>query len=258
MRMAREMSLWLATGPIGDGRFLDRRRPRPCRLACIIVATAGLALVSPECGWSQGLICPVPDEPEVLANVEMPSSTIRSERTVAALTKDSVVQSERHQRVGVYIAALNVGLSVRFGLRQTSRELCLWVTGAVANITLQTRDIFIGNEFLRGSCEYRAILDHELRHARTDDAVIRAHLPRIQETLRQAIIQAGVIGPVPQDEQIAARRSLETAVANGLRAAVARLNEDRKARQAKVDTPEEYQRVAEICPSGLRIDRLSD
>ncbi len=229
------------------------------RIACPIVSVAALALVVlPRCAWSQGLVCPTLAEPEVVANVEMPSSTISSERTVAALTKDSAGLNERHQRLGVYIAPLNVALSVRYGIRQTSREVCIWVTGAFANVTLLTRNIFVGKEYLRGSCEYRAILDHELRHAQTDDAVIRAHLPRIQETLRQAIIQAGVVGPVQQDEQSDARRNLDTAVANGFRAAISRLNEDRKIRQAKVDTPEEYQRVAEMCPSGLRLDRLNE
>ncbi|HJS31069.1 MAG TPA: hypothetical protein VJ924_03680, partial [Alphaproteobacteria bacterium] len=159
--------------------------------------------------------------------------------------------------LGLYVTRVQPELNVRVVTRTLPRGVCMWLQSIDVTITLTERTIHVAREYLRGSCEYQAILQHELKHAQADDAILKIHVPRIEQALRNAATERGVIGPFAPQGEAEAQGQLRTGVEKAFRDSVTQMMRDRVARQSLVDTPQEYRAVAASCPSGLKLDRLS-
>lgn len=108
--------------------------------------------------------------------------------------------------------------------------------------------VYVANEFPPGSCAYRAIYAHEIRHVDT----YLAHLEAIEDDLttslrRRFATGAPWRGPSGQTRTIL-QRELEERWVPYMKREIARV----EAAQALIDTPEEYAKVAASCDGEIR------
>jgi hypothetical protein len=102
--------------------------------------------------------------------------------------------------------------------------------------------VYIGSELAPGSCAYREVLAHEMRHLNT----YLDHLRKVEATVRAALASrfagkplygpAGQAGPQLQ-------RELDGRWAEFIRNELAKV----EPLQAAIDTPQEYGRLSEVC-----------
>ncbi|WP_338764813.1 hypothetical protein [Massilia sp. METH4] len=102
--------------------------------------------------------------------------------------------------------------------------------------------IYVGNEFPVGSCGYKEILAHEMRHMQA----YMDHLPKVEKTVAAALAKR--FGGKPfYAPSGTARTALSFEIDSGwlpyIKAEMAKV----EAVQAKIDSPAEYARLSKVC-----------
>ncbi len=102
--------------------------------------------------------------------------------------------------------------------------------------------IYIGREFESGSCAYKEIMAHELRHMNT----YLEHLPRVEAVVRVALARRFEAKPLYAPRG-SARNALASEINTGwlpfIKAEMARV----EVLQAAIDSPAEYARLGKAC-----------
>ena len=123
-----------------------------------------------------------------------------------------------------------------------SRKVCVRPEIDV-ELSLLPLTVFVGREFRDDDCRRAAIVEHELKHV----AVYRAYLDEVAGEVREEVARAygnTVMQFASRDE---AQREIEQALVGYLNPLLERTSREVKRRQATVDTPDEYARVAAAC-----------
>lgn len=107
--------------------------------------------------------------------------------------------------------------------------------------------VYVAREFPEGSCAYKEIHDHEMRHVEA----YRQHIASLKKELSAALnarFATGAVwrGPVGQTAA-RLRQELDARWAPYVQRAIKRVDEA----QAKIDTAEEYERVANACDGAV-------
>lgn len=107
--------------------------------------------------------------------------------------------------------------------------------------------VYVAREFPEGSCAFKEILEHEMRHVEA----YRTHIANIEKALTESLnarFATGAIwrGPVGQTAA-RLRQELDARWAPYVQRQIKRVDEA----QAKIDTAEEYQRVANACDGAV-------
>lgn len=102
--------------------------------------------------------------------------------------------------------------------------------------------IYVGNEFPVGSCGYKEILAHEMRHMQA----YMDHLPKVEKTVAAALAKRFGGKPFFAPSGTA-RTALSFEIDSGwlpyIKAEMAKV----EAVQAKIDSPAEYARLSKVC-----------
>jgi hypothetical protein len=102
--------------------------------------------------------------------------------------------------------------------------------------------VYVGREFVPGSCAYREILAHEMRHLNA----YRDHLPKVETTVRAALARRFQGNPLyaPGGQARALlQREIDSNWMGYVKAELGKV----EAVQAGIDTPQEYARLGKIC-----------
>lgn len=107
--------------------------------------------------------------------------------------------------------------------------------------------IYVGNEFVPGSCAYKVILEHEQRHLKA----YMDNLARVEKVVRDALNRRFEGKPL-----YAPSGTAQSALQHEINSVWMRFISDEfdkgKAEQAKIDTPQEYARLADSCNGEIR------
>ena len=110
------------------------------------------------------------------------------------------------------------------------------------NLTYLPIIVYVGREFAPGTCAYKEILAHEMRHLNT----YMDFLPRAEKVVRAALEKrfAGkpLYAPVGQARNLL-QREIDTGWMNYIKNEMAKV----EALQAAIDTPQEYARLGKVC-----------
>ena len=102
--------------------------------------------------------------------------------------------------------------------------------------------VYVSREFPPGSCSYREVLAHEMRHLTT----YQNHLPRTEATVRARLAGrfAGkpLYAPIGQARSLL-QREIDRSWMPYIKGEMARV----EALQAAIDTPQEYARLGKVC-----------
>jgi hypothetical protein len=117
------------------------------------------------------------------------------------------------------------------------------------NLTLRYEPvIYISRNKAPGSCAYKAALEHEYKHLEADYAVLRTYIPRIRSAAQVALNRLGGMRQMRLSELERGQDAMTAEISRMIDDMVAGIQRDRDRRQALIDTPQEYQRVAALCP----------
>lgn len=108
--------------------------------------------------------------------------------------------------------------------------------------------VFVASEFPEGSCAYKEIYEHELRHVKAYQEHMVGIEKGLQETLNRRFATGGPWrGPVGQ-RRAQLQQELDERWARYVEREIARVD----VAQALIDTPEEYARVANSCNGEIK------
>lgn len=107
--------------------------------------------------------------------------------------------------------------------------------------------IYVAREFPVGSCAYKEILNHELRHMNA----YMQHLPKVEKTVRVALAKRFQDKPLyaPSGTAMSAlTHEVDHGWMDYIKAEMRKVD----AEQARIDAPEEYARLSEACGGEIR------
>ena len=108
--------------------------------------------------------------------------------------------------------------------------------------------VHIASNFKRGTCEYRAVLEHEQKHIRTMLRFMREYAPKFKKQAKRIRNSTRYqIGPIPEYKIEDAQQELYNLYDQQLTNYMVSIYPVLRSRQQAVDTPEEYARVHAKC-----------
>lgn len=108
--------------------------------------------------------------------------------------------------------------------------------------------IYITREHLPGTCQHKVIHEHELKHLMTDRQLINEYSRKIGEAIERDLYQYGYIwGPMPAQDKDMTLMEMQDSLKNVVDPFLEELKKERHARQAAIDTIEEYERIRKAC-----------
>ena len=116
----------------------------------------------------------------------------------------------------------------------------------IIKITVLKIDVYVLGKYPRGSCQYKAILDHEHEHVATYQSGLGELEREFNNKLWSVIrnLNAGV-GPTPKTSSNAAFRIMEKEIA----AIQLPIEQKMKSRDREIDTPLSYKVLTQQCTS---------
>ncbi len=151
---------------------------------------------------------------------------------------------------GLTNGRIGMEASYQFGVETypALNQACLYVAKIDVNITLDPK-IFIAREFKPRTCQYNAVLGHEMKHFRTDRDLVNRYSNYIVQSLDATFKKIGYVqGPFPGENLAAQQKRLGDYVVAVVSQLSDRMEKERGILQGRVDTLEEYTRVAKMCP----------
>lgn len=125
-------------------------------------------------------------------------------------------------------------------------RVCLWYTEVNVEIKLSPV-IYVSNDHRPGTVCHDEILAHERRHVQVDREVMNKFAADIGRDIQLAVEKTGTWGPFPASQRDALGKQMMERISTVIRAHEAAMQTTMAARQAVVDSPQEYKRLSTIC-----------
>jgi hypothetical protein len=206
------------------------------------------------------LTCTVPEAPRVIitprtADIKYDFSKSEAELTAMAREKGTTPNAARHD-VNTHVGGLrhdrpqtNTNVTVK-GMTETWNDkptrVCLWYGTVELVIDLRPVIYLAREKNVPGACR-EEILEHERRHVQVDREVMNKFARDVGAAIQREVDMAGAQGPYPAVNTEAVRSRMADRIHKLVDAHTAAMTRTMDARQALVDSPEEYKRISDIC-----------
>lgn len=107
--------------------------------------------------------------------------------------------------------------------------------------------IHVASNFEEGSCEYSEVLFHEQKHIEALRLFHRKHTKNLRAKLREVSKAIPAVKPVPQEQVKRIQKKLLQYVQVEMNGYFQEILKELQQTQQKIDSPEEYERVAKKC-----------
>jgi hypothetical protein len=205
--------------------------------ASIFLATAAAAALAG---------CPAPEAPAIDVTNDVLGVEImrRTPRDMEALYSAAVTFARRVHPVGLTSSDTNVDTIYTFvAVPAAKGQVCLWPKRIQVRLETSSQ-ISVMRELGRNSCEWNAVLEHEMRHVEAERSNAWRYAWVIRDKLRDS---AMAYGPFDRADLPQAKARLTASLDNLLAGQTEQMYVARDRAQAAVDTEEEYARVASRC-----------
>ncbi|MBB4264730.1 hypothetical protein [Roseospira visakhapatnamensis] len=173
-----------------------------------------------------------------------PAATIDAMFT--RMRKDASI-ARRGSAVGLTVTQSEFRFSTQIQYyKRSDGRFCVYLRSVDAHLNLRDTVIYVAREYPRGSCNFDVIYEHEKQHMRIHYRVLKAYAPRVKRTL-QALIQH--LNPRVVRTLDEARNEHAEVINNGVADLIESMESDRMRFNAALDTPENYARERDKCPS---------
>lgn len=148
--------------------------------------------------------------------------------------------------LGLAGGPIEITTRAQYNIRTRNGKSCVHLDG-IEVLFWAKPVIVIASNFKEGSCEYREVFAHEQRHVRTTRKFLRQFAPKLRKEVREIIKTTRTHAVVSQSKVDKAQESIQRPIETRLAAFQNKIFPILRSRQAEIDTPEEYARVAAQC-----------
>lgn len=114
--------------------------------------------------------------------------------------------------------------------------------------------IYVASEYKQGTCQHRAIVEHERQHVDIDVKIAKKHAVELKSMLGAHLRSAGhSFGPFPLETLPQVQERIQGQIHAMIEATNKSMTRDRMAQQQALDSLDEYERVAAQCREGLTL-----
>ena len=154
---------------------------------------------------------------------------------------------KNHKVRGFTFYRLSSRLEIAFSGKIFKNNMhCLYVKAAELKVGFKKMQVFIDRKYSKGSCAYKAILDHENTHVSINEAVLTRFMPTLQPVFNKAVEQMPIRRSFNSKATTVKMRDELLVTVNQM---VDRLAAELKREHAKIDTIESYRQVRNKCRS---------
>lgn len=108
--------------------------------------------------------------------------------------------------------------------------------------------IYIASEFLPGTCMHNAIKQHEMKHISVDREIVNKYASAVGRAIQAEIKRQNIYGPVPDSNKVALQAQMKQRMESIMFKYSNAMDAERRSRQQKIDSLQEYERVNHLCP----------
>ncbi len=90
--------------------------------------------------------------------------------------------------LGLHVHGTKVEYKAKYEAEQEKEGYCFWITTIDVLLRYDAPDIYVAKEYRRNSCNYRAVLEHEKRHEKIAQQVMKRYIPRFQSVFTSLLI----------------------------------------------------------------------
>jgi hypothetical protein len=142
---------------------------------------------------------------------------------------------------------ISIGLEAQILIDPASGQECI-APHVEVSLSYVPIVIYVGSEFQPGTCTYREVLAHEMRHLNA----YLDHLPRVESLVRAALkirfSEKLIYAPAGQ-----AKALLEQELDRGWMPYIKKQMSDVERLQAAIDSPQEYVRLSKVCEGEVQL-----
>ena len=214
-----------------------------CMSCGIGTLALGLVLAVP----ARAEVSCAPSSAEVAMDVDIPEPAVDNSLPQPTLQNLAGKRYHGGRTLGLYRMTLTIDWTARLMRSEADGKVCLSIDHVTLHVAMPSRRIYIVRERRPGTCPYESVLAHERKHQAVDDDVLGQGLPRLRASIERTIAALPATRPRPTTEAAEVEQRLTAPVAEAVQRGWAELSAARAARQAEIDTPQEYRRVRAAC-----------
>jgi hypothetical protein len=223
----------------------------PFTLLCILLPSAATLAQSPSARW------------QAVCEAELPATTIevktepapiryRRDRSVADLMQLQRLPQSNAFTLGLTEMKLGTRIHYRSPTLTHPREKAVCTRpNIVVTLSLDPHVVSVAGEFEEGSCAYRHILAHEMRHVQVNQLTLESTAERLREGLKESFGNKVYYGSAAELQARLTRH-----IRDQWMPWVDAQMKHTLQRHREIDTPEEYARNRTVC--GGEIARSMD
>ena len=225
------------------------------RLGILGLSILGLSILGLGALWAPpalAQLCPRPGQAPKVTVTAKPGA-LRLDRSLDDKALTALVQKlernmhlTRGRPLGLTVGPISARYRTAIRYRKHQHGgYCVWLSGAQVSVGFEALTVYLDRAYQEGSCEYAAILAHEMTHVRLNREIVKKYLPQLRRVIANALRakpSIRVLG-VKRQARDAYLLYLKRRLARTLRA----MEAQRRRQNAGIDTPESYRAIREKC-----------
>jgi hypothetical protein len=108
--------------------------------------------------------------------------------------------------------------------------------------------IFIANEFKKGTCRFESVMEHEMRHHKTNHDIAEKYAKMLERDLPKMVAEVEGLGYVHYTKADARFDFMRQSLIDAIQVYSEAMGEEMNRENAKIDTLENYQAESKLCP----------
>lgn len=237
--------------------YVSQRKGRSVLfLSAIVLMVAG----APVHAVSQDVTCNAPTIPKIRIVPKTQAVKYNMKKSLKSLQQpDSNIPDfgENMQVRGYMDAKINHKKDVKFSAKALpdGQGTCSWYKSVDVEIMIEPT-IVIAKEVARDKCMRKAVIEHEMKHIRTDRQMINEVSHILGKRVFAAMKAKNFVGgPVPDEKIQDLADQMGGDVYRVINETLEAANKERHKRQSAVDTRAEYSRVTALCKGFDKLPR---
>ncbi len=219
----------------------SKRAAFAASILCFFSAHTALAAAAPSCPPSK---TPIKLDFKTIAS----PATYNHRLTLAGIANLARSQGGQvaggSRPVGITLANILYGVAGEVALAPQGSGFCVSLTSVEIDFGWNRMDVYVPTEFPEGSCEYRAVRDHENQHVSIFRASLAEFAPRARARIEAALARTKPFASRSRNGTVQTALGLVNAELSALRQ---EFNALHGARNARIDTPSNYAAVTALC-----------
>lgn len=226
--------------------------PRTLLSGALLGATLALAAPFEALAGDIGT-CPNFPDPAITINPSFTPPRYNFNQSLSRLQQIAEVESaallHKDTPVGLSVGELSVGVTMQANAAYGSDgHVCAKPAAITIDVGFNNNTIYVAKELVRRTCGHSEILAHEEEHVNIDRELLKEYEPVMARYMNAAARQLGTVRAKSTEE---AEQVMQGFINDHLQDMANEINAERKKRQAKHDSREEYERLAKVCDGAV-------